>query len=245
MSKYKCEYRISLRDMTINGATKLTTLLHDFQECFAQFSNEHHLTGFDLNKKDLMWIVSNINIEMLNELPVWNKVITIELWFSEIKKLRAYMDFKIYSDEKLISQGDSSWFILNRKTRRPVAIEEYITPFGLEEEVVFGSHNVKLKTNIENFIKINEINFSVNFNDIDFNGHVNNISYVDWAIATLPVEILKKYKIKRYSVIFKQECFLNEQIKTELYQYENEFMAKIFKQDGTTACEINAYAELI
>lgn len=86
MSKYIREYRITLRDMTINFVAKLTTLLYDFQECFAQFSAEHNLTGFDLDKKGLMWVVSNINIEMLDKIPVWNEVIRIELWFSEVKK---------------------------------------------------------------------------------------------------------------------------------------------------------------
>ena len=155
------------------------------------------------------------------------------------------MDFKIYLGEKLIAQGDSCWFVLNRKTRRPAAIEEYITPFGVVEEAVFGSHNINLNANTESFVKINEIKFPVNYNDLDFNGHVNNISYIDWAISALPVEILNKYKIKKYSVVFKHECFLNEQIITELFQDETEFVAIILKQDGTTACEIRAYAEPI
>lgn len=242
MSKFEKEYRISLRDMTIGFRTKTTTLLHDFEECFAQLCMKHHITGFDLDKQGLMWVIANINLEIIDDLPIWDNTLKIEIWFSEIKKLRAFLDFKIYYKETLIAQGDSLWFVLDQKTRKPVIIDRIIEFCDKSEELVFNSHK-KISINKDEMLKICENEYTVNFNDLDYNGHVNNVSYVDWAIMTIPEEYMKQNKIKKYSINFAQECFLNEKLITNLYQTDNKFHFEIIKKDGTTVCNVDIEAE--
>lgn len=237
MSKFEKEYRISLRDMTIGFRTKTTTLLHDFEECFAQLCMKHHITGFDLDQMGLMWVIANINLEIKEELPIWDNNIRVEIWFSEVKKLRAFLDFKIYYKETLIAQGDSLWFVLNQETRRPVSIDKIIEPCGKVEELVFDSHKKPAYAK-EEMTEICKKEYTVNFNDLDYNGHVNNVSYVDWAVMTIPEEYLNEKTIKNYSISFLQECFLNETLKTVLYKSDNGFLFEIKKENGTVASTV-------
>ena len=38
-------------------------------------------------------------------------------------------------------------------------------------------------------------NFKVRYGDIDSNMHVNNVRYVEWAIESLPLDIVLNYEI--------------------------------------------------
>ena len=42
-----------------------------------------------------------------------------------------------------------------------------------------------------------EESFKVRYTDIDSNNHVNNTKYIDWAIETLPEDIVNNYVFRR------------------------------------------------
>ncbi|MDZ7548328.1 acyl-[acyl-carrier-protein] thioesterase, partial [Clostridium perfringens] len=48
----------------------------------------------------------------------------------------------------------------------------------------------------------------------DFNKHVNNTKYVEWAIESLPEDIVKNYKLEEIKVTFEKECKYGEEIKS-------------------------------
>ncbi|MBR1754289.1 hypothetical protein IJ732_05570 [bacterium] len=242
MEKFTKEYRISLRDMSADFKAKSTTLLHDFEECFAQYCFKNELSGYHLDKIGLMWVIANINLEIFGEMPLWDEWIKFEVWFSEIKKSRAYLEFRAFHKDKLLAHGDSLWFILDQKTRRPVALDKILEPCGIINEVNFDSHK-KSDINIEEYNLLNELELDVTFNDLDYNNHVNNVSYVDWAIISIPDEIRKHIKIKKYSLSFLQECFLREKIKTRLYQNGEKLHFEVIKEDGSIACKIDIETE--
>ena len=230
------EYRINLRDMGADFCAKRTTILHDFEECFAQMCLEQHITGYDLDKIGLMWVIGNINIEYLKDFPFWNEDIRIEIWFSEVKKLRAFLDFKAYWEDTLLAQGDSCWFVLNQQTRRPVAIDKIVEPCGIVQERVFDAR-IKNDFNKEESTLLSENNIIVERRDLDYNGHVNNVSYVDWML------IPENCKIKSYSINFAQECFLDERVTTKLYKNDNIYYFEVLKNDNSAACTIKSTVE--
>ena len=51
-----------------------------------------------------------------------------------------------------------------------------------------------------------KINFKVRYTDIDSNNHVNNTKYIDWAIETLPEDIVNNYVLDEVKVTFEKEC---------------------------------------
>lgn len=240
MNKFSRDYKIRLFDIDSIGNIKTISVLSYFQECFAEFCREHQITGYDLMEKGLMWVVTNINLEMINPNKLWGEEINVEIWFSEVKKLRAYLEFKVFDDKGTIAQGDSCWMVLNKETRRPVAIDEIVSTCGINEEMIFESHKkTPLAFNKDNLIA--ELDFKALYNDLDYNGHVNNLSYLDWGVRIIPLEYFKSLKLKKCSVEFHKECFVNEDILTTLYQDKEKFeFCVIKKEDNSLACKINA-----
>ena len=107
--------------------------------------------------------------------------IKVEVWISEISKLKIFTDFKLYHKENIFAKGNGCWFILNQDTKRPVStdtVKEYIP---LCNEFALGEH--KKFTVTESKEKLNEITYKTNLSDIDFNSHVNNKSYINIAQA--------------------------------------------------------------
>ena len=65
-------------------------------------------------------------------------------------------------------------------------------------------------------------NFKVRYGDIDSNMHVNNVRYVEWAVESLPLDIVLNYELKELSVIFEKECRYGAEILASCEVKENE-----------------------
>ncbi|MBF0200367.1 MAG: hypothetical protein HQK66_03465 [Desulfamplus sp.] len=69
-----------------------------------------------------------------------------------------------------------------------------------------------LKTNFQ-------MPFSVRMHDLDLNGHVNNAVFVEWAVETVPEDILSRYSPMTIDVIFQKEALYGDTVvsKTEVW----------------------------
>ena len=54
--------------------------------------------------------------------------------------------------------------------------------------------------------------FNVRYSDIDSNGHVNNVNYVEWAIESVPLEVVKNFNIERIKIIFEKESIYGDEV---------------------------------
>ena len=50
------------------------------------------------------------------------------------------------------------------------------------------------------------------YSDIDVNHHVNNVTYIKWAIDALGSELLDHYQLKTLKVSFRREVFEGEAV---------------------------------
>lgn len=71
----------------------------------------------------------------------------------------------------------------------------------------------------EDYVK----DYPIRYSDIDSNGHVNNVKYMEMAIDTLPRSILNEYKLFNIKVLFKKETSDGDTltISSEVIDHEN------------------------
>ena len=91
-----------------------------------------------------------------------------------------------------------------------------------------------------------QLPFKVRMHDLDLNGHVNNAIFVEWAVETVPEEILSRYTPMTIDVIFNKESLYGDTIVsiTDLCnntQLENPFTRHtiIRKEDGVELANLN------
>jgi len=52
--------------------------------------------------------------------------------------------------------------------------------------------------------------------DIDYNNHINNTVYSNWAIEAIPHDFRHSHRLKKLEVNFKEESFLEDRISSGL-----------------------------
>lgn len=230
--KYSKKYSLMFGDMDINYHMTKTATARYFQETFARYCAKHNLAAFDVLKDGIIWVISDLKVEILDRLPLWSEEFTVEVWISEVTKMRTYIDFKINCQGVVVAQGESCFYLLDEKTRRPIKSSEIVSAFGIIDEKVFGEHK-KESYEIEGE-KIAEKIHEVTVRDLDFNFHVNNLSYIGISFETAPAEFLENNEVTSYSIKFLQETHLGDKLGCELYKNENKIISRIYNTENNS-----------
>lgn len=238
-NKYKKIYNVQFSDMDINYRLTKIAAVKFFQETFARYCAKNNVAAFDVVKDNLVWVISDIHIEFMGILPYWSENFEVEIWISEKTTLRTYIDFKINYKNQTIAQGDCCFYLIDTQTRRPVKSIDVVKVFDVVNEKVFPEQN-KIKYIFEGE-KIAEKEHEVTVRDLDFNYHVNNLSYMGIALETVPAEMLKNYSVNSYCIKFVREAVLGDILVCELFQKDNLIMSRIYnKKNNTDVCLIKA-----
>lgn len=238
-AKYSKKYSLMFGDMDINYRMTKIALAKYFQETFARYCSIHNLAAFDIIEENLIWVISDLRLEIIGKMPFWSEDFEVELWVSEKTKLRTYVDFNIFYKGNVIARGDSCWYILNSKTRRPVKSIDILKSLDACDERIFGEHT-KEKYEAEGE-KISEKIHDVTIRDLDFNFHVNNLSYLGFAFETIPAEYLKQYEVSYYSIRFLKEAHLSDKLGCELFRKDNRISGRIYNtKDNSDVCLIQS-----
>lgn len=236
--KYSHSYNVILDNMDLNEyrLRPIAAIMY-LQDAFARFCATKRVAAYDLFAKNLIWVVGEFNIEFLDILPYWSEEIKVEIWISEITKLKIYADYKLYYKDSVFAQGNSCWFLLDDKTKRPTKTDEIAKNFSVCDEKVLGEH--KKFNLLEPKEIVSEIIHKNNLSDIDFNNHVNNKSYLNIAEATAPNEFKKTHRLKSLYIRFNKETFLDDILKCSAFSTlkNNTYVHKITKNDENI-CDI-------
>ncbi len=128
------------------------------------------------------WILNKLSLKIL-ELPKLRDEITIETWSREIHTVKAYRDFNVYLNEKLIYQAFSLWVFVDSKTKKLKRIPNEVRNMYSEEKISNGIDPDKFDMNLEGLEKLNFLFIKENtirYTDIDTNGHLNNTAFLTW-----------------------------------------------------------------
>ena len=86
-----------------------------------------------------------------------------------------------------------------------------------------------------------EKEFSVRFDDLDVNRHVNNSNYITWAFETLNFDFRNSKKPKTLDIVFKKEAKFGDVISSQVQVIKNTTLHIIKnKQTNEELCLIQA-----
>lgn len=237
--KFFKTYSLMLGDMDVNYQMTKIAAAKYFQETFARYCAKYNIAAFDVLKDGIIWVISDLKVEVTDKLPIWSENFSVYVWVSEITKMRTFVDFEIKCNEKTVAIGESCFYLLDEKSRRPLKSCDIVSVFDVIDEKVFGEHS---KQNYQiNGEKIAEKIYEITVNDLDFNFHVNNLSYLGICLRTLPVEFLKENQITSYSVKFLKETYLGNKLGCELFNDNNKIIGRIYDiENNSDVCSVFA-----
>ena len=96
MNKYTKKYNVILDNMDLfEYRLRPISAIMYLQDAFARYTATKGMAAYDLFATNQMWIVTEFNVDFVEELPFWSEEIEISIWISEITKLKVYTDYEL------------------------------------------------------------------------------------------------------------------------------------------------------
>ncbi len=238
MDKYTKTYNVILDNMDLfEYRLRPISAIMYLQDAFARYCATKKLAAYDLFATNQYWIVTEFNIDFIDELPFWSEEIGINIWISEITKLKIYTDYELTYNNKPFAKGNALWFIIDKESKRPAKTDIVAERFEICNQFMLGEHKKFILPETKE--KVSEIKHTNNLSDLDFNKHVNNKSYINLAEMTANDEFRKTHSLKSLNIKFNKETFLGDELICSTYKtdIENSYI-HIVEKDGISVCEI-------
>jgi len=205
------------------GYVRLTALLNLLQ---VQAGDHTQSLGFDYREhreSGVFWVLSRLEVR-IDSWPEWPCELTVDTWVRGTKALFCFRDFRFgYDEETWCGRASSAWVLLkDRKPQRPdpwVKIYEKVQP---EDPVAavpaglppFDSHSgadAKAEPLWRHSRPV-----QANWEDLDMNGHVNNVNAVGWCLAQHEFAFLTRWRPALVEVNFLAEMFCEQKFQVLL-----------------------------
>ena len=129
---------------------------------------------------DVFWVIRETDIRFLRPLR-HNDVFDFTIWMVNWQRVRGTRCFELRrkGSAEVIAQGTQQVVYMDTKTGRPITLpEEEIERFRLEDPRVFPFERFPKIVPSEDSFKMQRL---VEWMDLDVYGHVNNVTYVNYA----------------------------------------------------------------
>lgn len=206
---FEQEYRICYCDIDCRKNALITSLMNYFEDV-AMLQSEQLGIGLKYLKKHCKaWVLYKWDIK-IHRFPTYNEKVKVGTIPYAFNRFYAYRHFYITSceGEKLVS-ANSVWLFIDTDKKRPIKITEdmykaYKVKFDKPERI----KKIQKPSSIDI-----EKEFQVRYSDIDTNKHVNNVKYAEWAIETVPMDIVLNYTLSNLKVTYRKETTYGKTIK--------------------------------
>ena len=218
------------------GELSLSVLGNNLLNCAEFHSTDRGFGIAKLNKDNYTWVLSRLAIE-LEDLPLQFEGYTIETWVENIYRLFTDRNYALYnSNNKCIGYARSVWAMINFNTRKPANLIELhgddISSYIVDKPCPIDKPSrIKVKSE-EPITKV-----KAKYTDIDINGHVNSVRYIDYILNIFPLEQYKQYRVKRFEIAYVAESYFGDEL--SLYvdkESEEEYNIEIKRNDKDVVC---------
>eukprot|EP00887_Chlorella_sp_A99_P001791 scaffold19.g1791.t1 len=222
------QHRIRGYEVGPDQKTSLVTIANLLQEVAGNHavamwgrSEEGFATHPELGRQGIIFVMTRMQIQ-IECYPRWGDIIQIETWFQEHGKIGAQRDFVI-TDAKsgqVLGRATTAWVMINMNTRRLTKLPD-IARQGLLDMQMQPPANAIPQEYMRQKIPDLELPAEIAARplvarraDMDMNGHINNVSYLSWALETVPAEVYDSNHLYQIEIDFKAECKAGEVIES-------------------------------
>lgn len=233
MAIFTYNYKIKYSDIGKDNNLTLKSLVAILQESAGLQSD---MAGYGINnipQTHLSWLLLDWKVQMFLR-PHWNEELIVKTWPRTLDKIYSYRDFEVYDKNlNLVAIASSKWFLIDTETKKIRKITQEISDAygGTTQKSVFKSA-FEEKINIPEELKLN-FNYCVQRRDIDTNGHVNNLHYIDYAFETLDEDIFSNTIFNNLEIIYKKEIKYKENINCYYSFQDNKHIITIKNEDNS------------
>ena len=208
------------------GRLTMGVLGNHLLNCAGFHATERGFGIATLNESNYTWVLSRLAIE-LEEMPLQYESFSVQTWIENVYRLFTDRNFAILNkDGKPIGYARSIWAMIRMDTRKPADLLSLhngsIVDYICQKECPIEKPGR---------IKVNQKELAgevvTKYSDIDINGHVNSIRYIEHILDLFPLEIFREKRIRRFEMAYNAEsyygdtlAFYKEQVSENEYDIE-------------------------
>jgi len=177
-------------------------------------SNERGYGMHYLQTINKTWVLSRLAIEM-EEMPRAYDDFDIETWVEAAMKFFTSRNFAVLSRDgkRTYGYGKSIWAMIDTQSRQPVdlfgvrdgLIADYVEtskacPIDKSSRVKMGP-DAQLVRSLDTY-----------YNDIDLNGHVNSVKYIEHVLDLFDLDWYRSHVLKRFEIAYVAESHQGDRL---------------------------------
>lgn len=205
ITKYSEKIKIYNHYTNYKGRLFIKTLCDLFNDVA---EGQTKLLGVDvdtLNKAGLTWMLHRLHIE-IHKMPHHDEEVVLETWPSGIDRLFALRDYRMLRENgEEIVRATSEWMTVDLNRRRPIRQSAKVVEMSTSHQIekLSLTHLMNEKEKRTDFQEYRQ--FTATFDNIDFNGHVTQASYMRWITNSLPFDFLKNHILTEVEIVYEHE----------------------------------------
>jgi acyl-ACP thioesterase len=211
-------FKVRYYEMGADSAVPLWILQNYFQEAAGLDAHNLSFGWEELSPNGIAWMLTKMQFKFFKTIKN-AQTVKIKTWHHVCEKIQSRRDFIIYDGSgEEVCKGISWWLILDLAKRKIVrAPKELIALNGSNPPPVMEASILK-SPDFTAKSPIAQVSVIARLEDIDYNGHVNNVHFSAWAMAGVPENIYQNKRLDDVFINFKAEVKLGDKITVNTYE---------------------------
>nr|MBP9495815.1 acyl-[acyl-carrier-protein] thioesterase [Bacteroides sp.] len=194
------------------------------------------------NQEAYTWVISRLVIQL--EEPLYkNEPFTLHTWVSKVYHYFINREYTlINSDNRLVGKAHAVWALIHEADRTPVNLNRFFDRI-ITDSVCDEIH--ALSTSKERF-KLKEtipcFEHKVVYGDLDINGHVNSIKYIECILNSFSLDVYNHGGLYKLEIAYVEETSYGDRLL--LYKEDmgcNSFYVEIRKDTDEIVCRCKLF----
>ena len=228
----------------------LASVFNFFQEAAISHAENLGVGRKTLTQARQAWILSRMSVE-INRRPKYGEAIRIRTWPRGMQKLFALRNYDIQDAQGVpVVWGRSCWLIVDMEKRRPLRPQSIVENLPLNEGIDVApcmaapcmaapymaapfkamSSEATALAQRPNLVK--KIERVAAYSSLDYNGHVNNVSYIQWIQDTLDPALLENASQMRLDINYINEVLPGQTTEIWLAELDDNLFAIEGRKSG-------------
>jgi acyl-ACP thioesterase len=204
-----CEVRFGAIDKS--DTMTLDAALDFFQEAAISHAENLGVGRKAMAQANQGWILSRMSLQ-IDKRPKYGETITVRTWPRGGEKLFALRDYDIRdAEDKPVIRARSCWIIIDIERRRPLRPQSIMDALPQNEGQDALLPGRTLAVSLEEQLNLRKAaERKALYSEVDYNGHVNHVSYIRWIEDTIDPSLLEQAKQMRLDINYLNEVLPGE-----------------------------------
>ena len=213
------------------GRLTMGVLGNHLLNCAGFHASERGFGIAEINENHYTWVLSRLAIE-LEDMPRQYEDFSINTWIENVYRLFTDRNFELRDKNgKTIGYARSVWAMISMETRKPADLISLhgnnLGQYVSDRECPIDKPG-RIKVSVDAPVE----EYQTRYSDIDINGHVNSIKYIEHILDLFPMDTFKEKQVKRFEMAYVAESYYGDVLSFYLEEKnENEYNIEVKKNN--------------